>query len=95
MKNFLRGLSYSFNRNIGAVDRTIRTIVGIAAIIGAIYFSSSNLRYTILLGVLAIAQFGTAFSARCIICFFTKQCTIPSKEKKKLTAKGIQYEQLN
>ncbi|WP_366142001.1 DUF2892 domain-containing protein [uncultured Aquimarina sp.] len=95
MNNLKRGISYSFNRNIGTVDRTIRTIVGIAAFIGAFYFYSSNLLFTILLGVLAFAQFGTVFSARCIICYFTKQCTIPSSEKKKLEAKGIKYEQIN
>ena len=95
MNYFLRGISYSFNRNIGTVDRTIRTIVGVAAVIGAIYFSSSNLLYTTLLGVLAMAQFGTVLSARCILCYFTNQCTIPTKEKEKLEAKGIKYEQIN
>lgn len=95
MNYFLRGVSYSFNRNIGTLDRSIRTIVGIAAVIGSIYFASSNLLYTTLLGVLAVAQFGTVFSARCIICYFTKQCTIPKKEKEKLEAKGIKYEQIN
>lgn len=95
MSNFLRGISYSFNRNIGTIDRTIRSIVGVLAVFGAIYFYSSNLLYMGLLGVLAIAQFGTVFSARCIICYFTKQCTIPNKEKRKLEAKGIKYEQIN
>lgn len=95
MNNFLRGISYSFNRNIGKTDRTIRTIVGTGAVLCAIYFSKSNLLYSSLLGVLAIAQFGTVFSARCILCYFTNQCTIPEKEKKQLEAKGIKYEQVN
>ncbi len=95
MNNLKRGISYSFNRNIGVMDRTIRTMVGIVAVVGAIYFASSNLLYTSLLGVLAIAQFGTVFSSRCILCYFTKQCTITENEKKILKAKGIKYEQVN
>ncbi|WP_373523439.1 DUF2892 domain-containing protein [Aquiflexum sp.] len=92
MHRLIRGISYSYNRNIGWQDRTIRTIVGIAATAGAVYFLSSNITYSILLGVLAIAQFGTVFSARCIICYFTGQCTIDSKERRNLEAKGINYE---
>jgi hypothetical protein len=92
MNNLIKGITYSYKRNIGWQDRTIRTIVGIAATVGAIYFLSSNITYSILLGVLAIAQFGTVFSARCIICYFTGQCTIDSKEKKSLQSKGINYE---
>jgi hypothetical protein len=92
MNNLIKGITYSYNRNIGWQDRTIRTIVGIAATVGAIYFLSSKITYSILLGVLAIAQFGTVFSARCIICYFTGQCTIDSKEKKSLQSKGINYE---
>ena len=92
MNNLIKGITYSYNRNIGWQDRTIRTIVGIAATVGAIYFLSSNITYSILLGALAIAQFGTVFSARCIICYFTGQCTIDSKEKKSLQSKGINYE---
>ncbi len=92
MKSIIKGITYSYNRNIGWQDRTIRTIVGIAATIGAFYFLKSNSTYAILLGILAIAQFGTVLSARCIICYFTGQCTIDSKERKTLEAKGINYE---
>ncbi len=92
MNSFIKGMTYSYNRNIGWQDRTIRTIVGVGATIGAIYFLKSNVTYSILLGVLAIAQFGTVLSARCIICYFTGQCTIDSKEKKSLQTKGINYE---
>lgn len=92
MNNFLKGISYSYNRNIGWQDRTIRTIIGIGAVIGSIYFLNDNLTYTILLGVLAIAQFGTVISSRCIICYFLGQCTIDNSERKDLEAKGINYE---
>jgi hypothetical protein len=92
MSNFIKGITYSYNRNIGWQDRTIRTIVGIGATIGAIYFFKSNITYAVLLGILAIAQFGTVLSARCIICYFTGQCSIDGKEKRNLEAKGINYE---
>jgi len=92
MNSFIKGITYSYNRNIGWQDRTIRTIVGIGPTIGVIYFLKSNITYSILLGVLAIAQFGTVLSARCIICYFAGQCTIDNKEKKSLQSKGINYE---
>ena len=95
MSKFTKGISYAFNRNIGTADRIIRTIVGTAAVAGAVYFASSNILYTVLLSVLAIAQFGTVLSARCILCYFTNQCTIPKSERRKLEARGIEYERVN
>jgi hypothetical protein len=92
MSNFWKGITYAYNRNIGWQDRTIRTIVGIAATVGAYYFASTNMTYTILLGVLAIAQFGTVLSARCIMCYFAGMCTIDSKERQSLKANGIPFE---
>ena len=92
MNKFIKGITYSYNRNIGWQDRTIRTIVGVLAIVGAIYFFKTNLLASILLGVLAIAQLGTVLSARCIICYFAGKCTIDNKEKKVLQAKAIPYE---
>ncbi|MEN0050897.1 MAG: DUF2892 domain-containing protein, partial [Bacteroidota bacterium] len=79
-------------RNIGWQDRMIRTIVGVLAIIEAIYFFKTNLLYTILLGVFAIAQFGTVLSAKCILCYFAGQCTIGASERKKLDHQGIKYD---
>lgn len=92
MNNFIKGITYSYNRNIGWQDRTVRTIVGIGATIGAIYFLKDNTIYSILLAVLAVAQFGTVLSARCIICYFSGQCTIGSKERKSLQERGVNYE---
>ena len=92
MDRFIRGITYSYNRNIGWQDRAIRTVVGLAATAGAIYFIPRQPVYAVLLGVLAVAQFGTVLSARCIICYFAGQCTIDQQEKKTLTAKGIPYE---
>ncbi|MEA1787749.1 hypothetical protein U1E44_16755 [Arenibacter sp. GZD96] len=56
MNNLIKGITYSYNRNIGWQDRTIRTIIGIAATVGAIYFLSSNITYT-----LAPNKFGVIF----------------------------------
>ncbi|MEM0995399.1 MAG: DUF2892 domain-containing protein [Bacteroidota bacterium] len=92
MNYFLKGITYSYNRNIGWQDRMIRTIVGVLAIIGAIYFFKTNLLYTLLLGVFAIAQFGTVLSAKCILCYFAGQCTIGASERKKLDHQGIKYD---
>jgi len=92
MRKTIKGIIYSFNRNIGWQDRTFRTILGMVAVFGAIYFFKSNNNiYTILLSVLAIAQFGTVLSAKCIICYFTGQCTIGNNDKITLDSKGINY----
>jgi hypothetical protein len=92
MKKIFKGFSYAFFRNIGWQDRTIRTIVGISATIGAFYFAKTNSPIAIVLGVLAVAQFGTVLSARCIICYFLGQCTITVAEKKRLKSKGTAHE---
>ena len=92
MNHLLKGITYSYNRNIGWQDRTIRTLVGIGATIATFYFFNHNLTYSVLFGVLAIAQFGTALSARCIMCYFAGLCTIDNKEKKNLDIKKIAYE---
>jgi hypothetical protein len=92
MKKIFKGFSYSFFRNIGWQDRTIRTIIGIGASAGAFYFLKTNSVAAIALAVLAVAQFWTVLSARCIICFFMGQCTISASEKNKLVNKGIEFE---
>jgi hypothetical protein len=92
MSFFLKGITYSYNRNIGWQDRTIRTIVGVLSIIGAIYFFKENTLYASLFGVFAIAQLGTVLSARCIMCYFFGKCTIDANERQNLDSKGIFYE---
>ena len=92
MKKLIKGLTYAYNRNIGWQDRTIRTILGIAAIVGTFYFINTNMTLAAILGVFAFAQLGTALSARCIMCFFAGKCTITYKEKQSLESKGVKYE---
>ena len=95
MNYFFKGMTYSYHRNIGWQDRTIRTIAGVLAVVGAVYFYPTHTLYTILLGVFAIAQFGTVLSAKCIMCYFAGQCTIDQTERKKLDQKNIPYETQN
>jgi hypothetical protein len=92
MNKLIKAITYSYNRNIGWQDRTIRTFVGILAVGGAIYFLGENYIYSILLGIFAVAQFGTVLSARCILCYLAGKCTIDRKERQTLEAKGISYE---
>jgi Protein of unknown function (DUF2892) len=92
MKKILKGFSYAFRRNIGWQDRTIRTIMGIAATIIAVYFFKTNVAAAIVLAVFALAQFYTVLSAKCIMCYFMGQCTISPKEKNQLIKKGIDFE---
>jgi hypothetical protein len=91
MNNIVRGLTYAFKRNIGWQDRTIRTILGLVAIAGIIYFFKSNLLLSLLFVVLAIAQIWTVLSAKCIICYFMGKCTIGNNEKAKLNKKGLDF----
>jgi len=92
MNRIIQGFTYSFNRNIGWQDRTIRTVMGIGAMFGATYFAFTIVTISILLGIYAIAQFGTVFSARCIICFFIGACTIGKLEAQNLQSQGIPIE---
>ncbi len=89
MNYFIKGITYSSNRNIAWQDRTIRTIFGIAAIIGAVYFFRTNSVLAFALVVFALAQAWTVISAKCIVCYFIGQCTISKNEKKSLDSKGI------
>jgi hypothetical protein len=92
MSNISKGLTYSYNRNIGWQDRTIRTIFGLLSLAGAIYLYPANFTLSAVLGVLFLAQVVTVFSRRCPICYFMGVCTITAYEKRSLTTKGIEYE---
>lgn len=95
MNYFLKGITYSYHRNIGWQDRTVRIIVGILSTIGAVYFFNDKILYSILLSVFTIAQFGTVLSTKCIMCYFAGLCTIDVKERKNLDGRGIVYETKN
>jgi hypothetical protein len=91
MNYFLRGLTYSYNRNIGWQDRTIRTTLGILAAGGVIYYHASNFIVAAILGGIFLAQVVTVLSAKCPICYFSGMCTIGKSEKNALTSKGIPF----
>jgi hypothetical protein len=92
MSYFLKGLTYSYNRNIGWQDRTIRTILGVLAAGGALYYRDSNFAIAAILGGVFLAQVVTVLSAKCPICYFSGMCTIGKSEKNALTSKGIPFE---
>jgi hypothetical protein len=92
MSNISKGLTYSYNRNIGWQDRAIRTIFGLLSLAGSIYFYPANFTLSCILGALFLAQVVTVFSSRCPICYFMGVCTITASEKRSLTAKGLEYE---
>jgi hypothetical protein len=92
MSKLLKGLTYSYNRNIGWQDRTIRTILGIIAGYGVIYFHSSNFVIALVLGVIFLAQLITVFSAKCMICYFMGASTITKAERKSLTSREIPFQ---
>jgi hypothetical protein len=92
MSKILTGLTYSYNRNIGWQDRIIRTVFGILAGGGMIYFRYSNFAIAAILGGVFLAQVITVFSAKCMICYFIGTCTITSNEKKSLRDRGIPIE---
>ena len=94
MSKLTTALSYSYNRNIGWQDRTVRGLVGLAAAAGAVYFWPGNKVAAALLAVFAVAQAGTVLSARCILCYLGGACTIDSKERRKLDAAGVAYERV-
>lgn len=62
MRNLLRGITYSYNRNIGWQDRTIRSLLGLGAFAAAIYFTNSSQVLGVALSCLGMAQLGTVFS---------------------------------
>lgn len=92
MNKIIKGITYAFNRNIGWQDRTIRSIVGVGALLAAIYFYPSNVVLAVVCAVLFVAQLWTVLSARCIICYFAGVCTIDQPERDKLTRSGVALE---
>ncbi|MFT3702151.1 MAG: DUF2892 domain-containing protein [Agriterribacter sp.] len=92
MKKIIKGITFSYNRNMGWQDRLIRTIIAVVAAAGAFYLFTTHLVYSIMLAIAALALLATVFSARCMVCYFAGQCTIGNNEKRQLDNKGIKYE---
>ena len=91
MNRFVKGLSYTFSRNIGFGDRLIRTLSALIVII-LWYFQFITGVIGIGLFILSLMLLGTVASARCGVTYWFDSNTMSKKEKSKLDSKGIKYE---
>lgn len=94
MNRFFKGLSYTFNRNIGKIDRFIRVVLAVAVIVSWYLGLVTGLVGT-LLTIFAIMILGTAATARCGVTYWLNANTMSLKEKQTLDKKGILYEKKN
>lgn len=91
MNRFIKGLSYTFNRNLGKRDRIIRTIVAVL-IIASWYNGLISGLIGAFLAILAIMILGTVASSRCGVTYWLEVNTMSQDEKTDLDKKGIAYE---
>lgn len=91
MKRLIKGMSYTFNRNLGWQDRLMRAVasLGILTLYGFGIFSGVT---GLILAILAGMVLVTAVVSRCSICYIAGVCTIGAKERIKLDNSGIKYE---
>ena len=80
MNRFIKGLSYTFKRNIGIKNRVIRTVIAVAVLISWSFGEIGGVVGTVL-GVLAIMILGTAAYARCGVTYWMNANTMSEKEK--------------
>jgi membrane-bound ClpP family serine protease len=67
-------------KNVGTVDRIVRVIVGILALVGAFLVSGTALK--VILGIVAISMFFTAITGYCGIYRVLGISTCPTGGKK-------------
>lgn len=91
MNRFFKGLSYTFNRNLGKTDRIIRTALALAGI-GAWYLGTMPGIVGSIIVIFSIMILGTAAIARCGVTYWMDANTMSAKEKKELDIIGIKYE---
>ena len=94
MSRIIKGLCYTFYRNLGWKDRLTR---GISAFMIMTLWLSGILpgAVGVVLGILALMILVTAVVSRCSITYILKINTMSEQEKAKLAAKGIKYEIVN
>ena len=92
MKRFIKGMSYTFHRNLGWQDRLIRLLFAAVAI-GSWYFGVVAGTIGLVLAITGFMILGTAALSRCSVTYFMKANTMGANEKARLDAKGIKYEQ--
>lgn len=91
MNKFIKGLSYTFKRNLGKTDRVIRTFAAIGVLITWYFGAVTGIIGTVI-AVFAIMILGTAATARCGVTYWMDANTMSDQEKITLDAKGIPYE---
>jgi hypothetical protein len=91
MNRFFKGMSYTFNRNLGWQDRLIRFGFALLAI-SSWYFGIITGIIGVILAVSGFMILGTATISRCSITYFMNANTMGEAEKSKLAEKGIQFE---
>ena len=91
MNRVLKGLSYTFSRNIGWQDRIVRAVIG-AVMPAAYLLGITHGVIGIILGTVGVMLLATAIVARCSICYMAGVCSIDAKERQALDKKGIRYE---
>lgn len=91
MNRFFKGLSYTFNRNLGKTDRIIRVVIALF-VLSAWYFGVVSGILGTILGILALMILGTAAVSRCGVTYWMDANTMTESEKQNLDAKGINYE---
>ncbi len=91
MNRFFKGLSYTFNRNLGKADRIIRVILAMFVLVTWCFGIVSGTLGTIL-GIFALMILGTAATSRCGVTYWLDANTMTKAEKQNLDANGILYE---
>ena len=91
MNRLIKGMTYSFHRNLGKRDRIIRALFALCGI-ASWYFGAIVGVIGIAAAVLGLMLLGTAVSSRCAITYIAKTNTISEDEKRQLDGKRINYE---
>lgn len=91
MNRLIKGMSYTFKRNLGWQDRLIRTVTSLGILL--VYFLGMLPGAVgVVLAVIAGMVLATAVVSRCSICYIIGKCTIDAKERAALDARDIPYE---
>jgi len=91
MNRILKGLSYTFKRNIGTTDRLLRVAFFLIVAVSW-YFGIIAGTIATVLGVFATMLLGTAAVSRCSLTYMFDGNTMSDADKKRLDEKGITYE---
>ena len=91
MKRILKGLSYTFYRNIGKTDRTIRVLIALLLLLMVNLFAF-HISIDIILVLLSLMILATAVLGKCSLFYMLDYKTLSLKERENLKEKNIKYE---